>query len=311
MATTDIPLSVFNEGFWMNHHGDIAFTLHVDFRLLNDRLPIGAVVKLCEGKYAIEERKTIKLARPRHFRHEGETLIYDVNEARATREIAGGNGESPVSQEAARQLDEQIDRIAKSHGWPTSSSDSSRGAADSRTTQHTLDWGKELLLFCTATEPSSATDRKKLVDSLDPNYDHESYIPSPRAFAQALAAVYVEHFGPVPKGNGKMTHAIDGLHFGETSHGSVLVAHGPVLYVDDPHSVCEAAILLVRGTAGMLLPVFVKSTEYKAQMEYRFALFDSRRSDTEFDIMPATPALIAAIDPESRSMGPMAVPPYE
>lgn len=290
----------------------MVFTFHVDFRPPGDRLPINTVVKFCEGEYAIEEGRTIKLARPEHFRHEGETLINDINEARATRAFVEGSGvESPVSREARRQLDEQIDKIAESLGWPTSGSRSNQVGENSRTIEQSLDWGKELLLFCTAMEPVSATIRQKLVDSLDPKYDHESYIPSPRAFAQALGAAYAEHFGPAPGSSGKMTHTIDDLHFGKTSHGAVIVAHGPVLYVDDPYEVCETAMLSVRGTAGTLLPVFVKSTDYKAQQEYRFALFDSRRSDTEFDIVPASPSLVAAIDPKGRSKGPMAVPPYE
>ena len=78
----DLPSLVLHEGFILDHNGNMVVTVHVDFRMPDERSPIGVLIKYGQTKHAVEEGGTIQLTRPPYFRKKGETLIYDEGEGK-------------------------------------------------------------------------------------------------------------------------------------------------------------------------------------------------------------------------------------
>lgn len=165
-------------------------------------------------------------------------------------------------------------------------------------------------LYCTAIGPTSDPERKALVDSLDPKYRHESYIPSARTLVQMLGRAYVEAYGPPDDEMKPLNNSVDDGTRGTTNHRHALVVHGPVVYVDDPNDVCNAALGSRYSLTRTLLPIFTKGLERSGQREYRFVILDKRDPGACSKIMPATPELLAAYGHPGDSKGPMHVPEF-
>ena len=295
----------------MDHNGVLIFTWYVDFRMPDDRSSIGAVIKYGHTEFAIERSHTVKLAKPPYYRKEGETLIYDKNEGLVTKETVVQR-EVPISAvEHARtqSLDEDINRaleLSGQGGLAINTTLKSHTVTDSD--RESLTWGNDMWLFCTAMEPTSEDENKGLLASLDPDYDHESYIPSPRTFAQMLARAYVEQYGAPHEAKEPFEHTINGVFAGKTYHRQMLVVHGPGVYVDDPYATCTSALVAQDSLIRTLLPIFVKRKDYTGQREYRFVIPDKTQHEADYRIMPVTPALVAAIGRRGVGKGPMSVP---
>ena len=303
-----------NECFSMDHNGSLIGTWHVDFRTSHERSPIGPLIRYCQAEFAIERRRTIKLTKPPYYRREGETLIYDKSEGLVTKEKVVRR-EVPISAiEHARiqSLNDDINRALELSGQGRVTINTTM---KSHTVTHTdrdgLEWGKDMWIFCTAMEPTSEDQRKALLESLDPDYDHESYFPSPRTFAQMLARAYVEEYGAPYDLEEPMKHTIDGVFIGNTHHRYALVIHGPVVYVDDPYATCTSALAAQSPLARTVLPIFVKGKEYSGQREYRFVISDKTQHETDWRIMQASPMLLAAIGRHGDSKGPMVMPDFD
>lgn len=309
MGSELTPL-LFQEGFSIDHDGNLIGTWHVDFRKPQERSPIGAVIKYGEEEWAAERKRTIKLARPRHFRQDGETLIYDQGEGFVTRETVVQR-EVPVSDDEQSRnlaLNDDINRALELSGETAArvkGTPKSRVVTDTK--KDSLEWGNDYWVFCTAMEPTSEDESRALLASLKPEYGHESYIPSPRTFAQMLARAYVEEYGAPGDPMESVKHTI-GAFVGSTYHRHLIVVHGPVVYVDDPYATCTSAmdsqIPLIRS----MLPIFIKGNDYSGQREYRFVIADKTPNEADCKIMPATPVLVAAIGRPGGGKGPMAVP---
>ena len=303
LASKLIPL-LFQEGFSIDDAGNQVLTWHVDFRMPDERSPIGTVIKYCQEQLAIERTHTVKLAKPPHYRKEGETLIYDNNEGLAT-------GETAVRREVSLSAVEDANRaleLSGARGIKISTALKNRTVTD--TERDSLEWGNDMWLFCTAMEPTSGDESKALVKSLDPDYDHESYVPSPRTFAQMLGRAYLEAYG-APHKEKPMEHTIGGVFAGKTYHRQIIVVHGPVIYVDDPYAICTSALAEKNPLIRTLLPIFTKRRDYSGQREYRFVVPDKRQHGADWKIMPATPELLTAIGRRGGSKGPMSVPDFD
>ena len=313
LSGTLTPL-LFQEGFNIGHDGNMTITWHVDFRTPHERSPIGPLIKCCETEFAIERCKTVKLAKPSHFRQEGETLIYDPREGLATIETSV-RCEVPIpdsEQARIRLLGNDVNRALRLAGQEgITVGDTGKSEAIVHTNRDSLEWGKDTWIFCAAMKPTSDAEKEALRESLDPGYDHESHIPSPRTFAQTLARAYVEEYGAPYDPKGPMAHTIDGAFIGNTYHRYVVVIHGPVLYVDDPHAICSSALATQNPLAKLVLPIFVKAKEYSGQREYRFVISDKAQHGTDWKIMPAPPMLVAAIGQRGDSGKTMVVPDFD
>ena len=306
------PLSFLNEGFAMDHDSNTIWTWHVDFRDPKARTPIGPLVKYGEEQYAVERCGTIQLTRPPYFRREGETLILDTGEGFVTRRtVVRQEAPSAVKDAWTRSLGDAIDEAAESLGMTVLSKEiTNTKATITDTDEDNFTWGNDYWLYCTAMRPTSDADRKMLLDSLDPKYLHESHIPSARTFAQMLGRAYVEAYGPPEDEMKPMNHSLDDGTEGTTYHRNALVAHGPVVYVDDPYEVCTEALRSRYSMTRTLLPIFTKGVKHSPQREYRFVILDKRESGTISKIMPATPELLAAYGRPGDSKGPMHVPDF-
>ena len=311
---TLIPL-LFIEGFSVDNHNNLIITAHIDFRMPQERSPVGAVLKYSPERFSIEGSKTIKIARPSHFRRNGETLIYDTGEGRATKESVT-QSESPISDDEramTQSLDDDVNRAIKLSG---------NSGARIKTTLHTgtiththreyLEWGQEeTWIFCTAMEPTSDDERQALLESLESDYDHVSYVISPREFAQMLGRAYVEHYGAPKDKMEPMKHSFNGAYVGTTYHPAVSVFHGPVVYVDDPYATYTYAEAASNPWEKMLLPIFTKEKKFSGQREYRFVILDKNEYHSDFKIMPATPGLLATIGTHGDGKGPMVIPDFD
>lgn len=312
--SSELTPLLFQEGFSIDHDGNLIATWHVDFRTADKRSPIGAVIKYCHQKFAIERSHTVKLAKPAYYRQEGETLIYDQGEGLVTKETVVQR-EIPVTaldRATEQSLDADINRAVKLSGQEGHSiSTNLKGRTVTNTNRNSLDWGKDLWLFCTAMEPPSEDESRALLESLDPEYDHQSHITSPRTLAQMLARAYVERYGPPHDTLEPVEHTINRVFAGKTHHRPMLVIHGPVVYVDDPYAMCASALASQDQLVRTLLPIFVKARDYSGQREYRFVIPDKTYHKADCKIMPATPELLAAIGRQGDSKGPMVVPEFD
>ena len=312
-AVNDLAPLFLNEGFSLDHDSNMVSTIHVDFRMPDERSPIGAVVKYGQAKYAIEHSGTIQLTRPPYFRKEGETLIYDKGEGLVTKKTVARREAPAAVQDAWIQLlGDVVEKAAESVGLTVlSKSITLKDAIITVTDQHTIEWGKrDFWLLCTVMEPTSDAQSRALLESLDPDYDHESYIPSARTFAQMLGRAYVEQYGAPYDAEDPFEHTVDGVFVGNTYHCKLGVIHGPVVYVDDPYVACTAAMSAQSSMVRTMLPIFVKHKDYSDQREYRFVIPDKTQHEADSKIMPAPPGLLAAIGRHGDSKGPMVVPDF-
>ena len=298
-STDPAPLFL-NEGFSMDHVGNIIMTWHVDFRSPEERSPIGPLVKYGEARYAIDRSRTIQLTRPPYFRKEGETLIHDTGEGLVSRKTVVRR-ETPVKGPRLRALKEAAETAGLALTRITATE------TDTMTDTDTYTWGEDYWLYCTAMEPTSDAEHKALLASLDPDYRHGSYIPSARTFAQMLGRAYVEADGPPDDELKPMNHTLDDGTKGTTYHRQMLVVHGPVVYVDDPYAVATAALKSRYDMKKVLLPMLTKDMERIGQREYRFLIIDKRQPQATSKVIPATPELLAAVGQPGASRGPMHV----
>ncbi len=312
-AVNDLTPLVLNEGFILDHDGNMVVTIHVDFRIPDERSPIGAVVKYGQAKYAIDHSGTIQLTRPPYFRKEGETLIYDQGEGRIIkRTVARSDAPAAIQDAWIQSMGDILDEVAESLGMTVLSKNiTMKQATITDTDEYSVEWGnRDFWLYCTAMEPRSDAQSSVLSESLDPGYDHESYIPSARTFAQMLGRAYVEQYGAPYDAEDPMEHTVGGVFVGKTYHCKILVVHGPVVYVDDPFDLCTSAFAGQNSMTRMMMPTFVKHKDYSDQREYRFVIIDKTEHESDSKIMPASPLLLAAVSRTGASKGPMATPDF-
>ena len=306
------PLVV-NEGFILDHHGNMVATVHVDFRVPDERSPIGAVVKYGKAKYAIEHSGNIQLTRPPYFRKEGETLIYDKGEGKVIKQtVARSEAPAAVQEAGIQSMGDILEQMAESLGMTVLSKNiTMKEATITDTDEYTVEWGnRDFWLYCAAMEPTSDAQGRALLESLDLGYDHESYIPSARTFAQMLGRAYVEHYGAPYDAEDPMKHTVGGVFVGNTYHCKIGVYHGPVVYVGDPFDVCTSAFAGQNSMVRTIMPIFLKHEDYSNQREYRFVIVDKTEHESDSKIMPASPLLLAAVSRPGDGKGPMAIPEF-
>ena len=115
-------------------------------------------------------------------------------------------------------------------------------------------------------------------------------IRRPRAFARAPAAMAAEQ--PRPPANTLLLRSSVDEQVFRTARRSPTVYHGPVVYADDPVRRLEAAS---SDLELLLLPVFVKQAEYRAQREYRAVWSEDDPKEDTVDL-PISPPLLDAVE---------------
>ena len=288
---------IFVEGQVVNDDGTVVQTYAVQLGKapqFNWPVELPVVVKGCEARYAIEQCGTIRLSKPEKFRYEDETLIGDPQEAVTQRErVTESRKNDPADMLRAAQDDDERNRAAQAIGSKRRTT--TRAVEVTNKTTNTSRYGKNCWIWCAAIEPSNKAERDAWIGSLDSGYDHFTTIHNPRAFARALATMVAQQLGP-RGAEATLTHP--SKH--KTVHPFQAVLHGPVAYVDDPHSFVDDA---VNGFDRMVRSVFFKHRTHQNQREYRFVVWTEREPEELTIDLQVSPDMLAVLQPTA------AIPP--
>ena len=113
-------------------------------------------------------------------------------------------------------------------------------------------------------------------------------IKSPRTFARQLAMITAQQIGP----QGSPVTYTHPFTKHQTEHPSVSVFHGPVAYVDDPHTYVSGA---ANDFERMLRAFFFKHTTYANQREYRFVVWTAAEPQEATVDLQATPEILSHV----------------
>ena len=293
----------FNEGYHIDHWGNLISSVYVDLRQPAERSPIALLVKGCRREHAIEDSRDVKISNPKIFRDQGENLIRDPGE--------GYFSESRVLHDAVNDpndIERQSQRI-QAHNRTAELTESGRrsqltGTRSRREESTSLEYAPKGWLFCASIAPTTPEEWRAWQSTLDPAYDHVSHVYRPREFARALAGMTAAQIGPqgpvIPT-----TSSLRGFPSQRTHHPSQLIFHGPVVYVDDVFSWLYQA-----RTADefFLRAVFTKATSHQAQREYRFVVASETAPDHDCRLLRASPGLVDAMTRGSNSPDAPAIP---
>ena len=250
----------------MTPRGNQVQTVYVD---LSGELQANTecLVKASEPQYHLTTTSKIRLSRPPVFRHTGEVLIRDEQEGRAQTSTSEA---IEVPTEETDQLHERVKAInmALKLGPTKMSLNSKEKTERTNSTKAAVTFGKDWLIYCTSICPTTDEEEEKWRKTLPESYTSVAHIHRPTQFAQGLGLGVCEHIGVYGK-----PAPVRGTFFGfrtvEMQRRVQLVLHGPMLYVDDPYRCISEA---EAGWTSLSAMIFVKSREYAAQKEYRFAL---------------------------------------
>lgn len=280
---------VFAEGMLVDDDGTLIKTYAVHLGQATDfpwpqEMPV--VVKGSAEGNAIERRGTIRLSKPEVYRNQGETLISDPGEGVTRREESTRTVDDPADLSHAAEVNDEMNRGAAAIGSIQRRTVESTTHRKSTKTQHT--YGKNCWIWCAAVEPENDHQWDTWRKSLPDDYDCVTTIESPRAVARHLAMMVAQQIGPL----GSIATYTHPLTKHQTEHPTVSVFHGPVAYVDDPHSyVSEAA----NGFEQMLRAVFFKHTTHVDQREYRFVVWSEQEPERVVVDLKATPEMLSLV----------------
>ena len=262
--TTFPKARIVSEGFFRTPQGDYVQTVFVD---LSGQLQGNAVclAKASEPQFDLATTSSIRLSRPGVFRKTGEVLVRDEQEGQAqtstSETIEGTTDESDQLHERVKAIN-----VALQLGQTKMSLNAKKKKERTSTASSAVTFGRDWLIYCNSINP--AEEEKEWRRTFPEGYTNIAHIHRPTQFAQGLGLGVCEHIGV----NGK-PEPVRGAFFGfrtvEMHRKVQLVLHGPVLYVDDPHRCISEA---EAGWESLCAMILVKSREYAAQKEYRFAM---------------------------------------
>ncbi len=286
-----------SEGSFATAQGSMVQTIYVDLTGELSREAL-CLAKASEPQFDLRTADTTRLSRPSVFQKAGEGLIRDEQEGRArtsTRETIKG----PTS--ATTQLDRRVRAI--NAGLRLSETKlnvrSRQGEKRTNTSTSAVTFGKDWLIYCTSLWPGVGQEdawRREFPE----NYTNVVRIHRPTQFAQALGMGVCEHIGA----NGKpspMKTTFHGFQTVEMRRATQIVLHGPVLYVGNPYRCINEA---QDGWAKICSMIFVKSSKYVAQQEYRFAMLSIPPDVGEVFDLPVSGILRDCLLPAKMPLGP-------
>ena len=191
----------------------------------------------------------------------------------------------PADMERAAQFNDESNRAAQAIGAKQRTT--TRAVQVTNTTTNTSRYGKNGWIWCASIEPSNEAERDAWLESLDSDYDHATTIHNPRAFARALATMVARQLGPR---GAEATYTHPSKH--KTVHPFQAVWHGPVAYVDDPHSYIEDTDDPLEH---MVRSVFFKHRSHENQREYRFVVCTEREPEQRTIDLEVSTDMLAAL----------------
>ena len=285
-----------SEGFFATPQGNLVQTIYVD---LAGKLPPEALclAKASEPQFDLRTADSVRLSRPSVFRETGEVLVKDEQEGRArtsTRETT--EGPTAAKTQMNRRLRALNAGLRLCHAKPSVSG--TMRAERTQTATSALTFGKDWLIYCTSLWPE-AGEEPAWLRTFPENYTSVARIHRPAQFAQALGLGVCEHIGATGK-PAPMTGAFHGFKMFEVHRTPQIVLHGPVLYVDEPYRCIDEAEV---GWAKICSMIFVKSREYAAQKEYRFAMLSIPPEMGEVIDLPVSGMLRDCLLPVKSPLG--------
>ena len=286
-----------SEGGFTTPQGNLVQTIYVD---LAGKLPPPEALRLAkvsEPRFDLRTAESVRLSRPGVFRETGGVLVKDKQEGRArtsTRETTEG----PIG--ATTQMDRRVRAVNSGLRLCHSKLSVSGTIREKQTHEATsaLTFGKDWLIYCTSLWPE-AGEEDAWRCTFPENYTSVARIHRPTQFAQALGFGVCEHIGATGK-PAPLTGAFHGFKTFEMHRTPQIVLHGPVLYVDDPYRcIAEAEA----GWAQICSMIYVKSCEYAAQKEYRFAMMSIRPEVDEVFDLPVSGMLRDCLLPAKSPLG--------
>ena len=288
MPLSHHPLSL-TEANFVDDAGSLITSTFVDLRSADQRAPIHTLAKGCERQHALETSATLRIARPATFRESGGGLIRDPKEGKATKtRVLAERIDDPDDIRQARVRNLEMMRAIELSG---SMHKLRRRIVSTKTTLSEgtiLHYGRNWWTFSTSILDNGQPPPPTWWESMDPKYDHVSWIRRPRGFAQALGAMVAEQLGP-QLGETQLTHKLNDGHELVSNHRCQWIIHGPVVYVDDAYETLNT--WPVRKTLPFAL-MFVKERERVEQREYRFVVLTKERP---------LDAVLLTISPSMRS----------
>ena len=269
------------EGAFITPQNTVVSTVYVH---LSGKLQgnTACLVKASEPQYDLATAPTIRLSRPEVFQQTGEVLIRDEQEGRVltskneTFETSSESSDIHQRRLKALNVGMQLSEIK-------TSINSKEKSKRTRGSHSTVTFGKDWLIYCTSICPSE-DEEDVWRRSFPENYSTFPRIYRPTQFAQGLGLSVSEHIGA----NGKpepMKATFAGFKTVEVQRRTQMIVHGPVLYVDNPYRcISEAEI----GWEKICSMIFVKSLEYAAQKEYRFAVLSIKEEMGEVFDLPVS-----------------------
>ena len=282
-----------HDGGFTTPQGNLLQTNYVD---LSGALPLGGftLAKASEPQFDLRTTGAIRLSRPGVFRTTGEVLVKDDQEGEArtvTRETVEEPEEQPDLGRRIRALS-----AAMRLGHRKMSVNATAKAKRRNTSTANITFGKDWLIYCTSIWPEP--DEEDTWRRTFPNsYTSVARIYRPTQFAQALGLAICEHVGATGK-PAPISGTFYGFRTAKVERIPQLVVHGPVLYVDDPYRcIAEAE----KGWAQICSMIFVKSREYAAQKEYRFAAMSIRAEVEDLVDLPVSGMMRDCLEPVNTS----------
>ena len=142
------------EGNHIDHFGNLIAVTYVDLRHPSVRSPVPPIVKGCRPEHAIENGSAVKISTPRKFRHQGESLIFDLGEGYFQEsETVQEAIDDPNDLERERHWNQSLNRAAELVGfdWKTQTISTHRTVTRTRS----FEFSPQGWLFCAAIAPAT------------------------------------------------------------------------------------------------------------------------------------------------------------
>ncbi len=223
-----------------------------------------------------------------YYRKQGDSLIWDLGEGViAGDERTERRRDDPADLDAYKQTDIELS-VNHPLGRATEHKTTKRLTV-TETSQASLLLGDNCLIWCASLQPQTAKEWSLWWDSLEPDYDHPTFLGEPAPFARALALM--------ASSQRDLLGSYLDLRHRETGHveqcRNLAVFYGPVVYLDDPRDHIlepdDELELIVRR-------IFTKTTEHRHQREYRLAILSRQRLDCETVHLQVPPSLRQALN---------------
>ena len=251
------------------------------------------IIKGCPSRYALENCESLQMGTLSYYRKQGDSLIWDLGEGViAGDERSERRRDDPADLDAYKQTDIELSvshPLGRASGYRTI-----KRVDVNEVSQDSFLLGDNCLIWCTSIEPRNATERSLWRKSLEPDYDHTTFLGKPAPFARALALMASSQ-RDILGSYVDLRHPVTG-HVEQCSN--LAVFYGPVVYLDDPRDYIlepgDDLELIVRR-------VFTKTTEHRHQREYRFAILSRQRLDCETVHLQVPASLRQALNAGSGS----------